>query len=194
MDLLETMPVLDKDIIEMIDFEYAAATILGDLITEASPGANIEMLSFAYKEDYEREFGKLKAEPLNNGLNFIGIGSVIRVNNQNRVYTIPVEAASIDMQKITINLNINMQLKKDMAYNFIKAYKDENMYTTYLNSKVQEKVKSVIFKYKADEIAKILENNMGEYWKKSYYYEVAIEDMKMYNLSYVEILKIIDKE
>ena len=47
---------------DMKDFVYSAICILGDLVTEASPGAQLEMMSFAeenkkYKEAVELEFG-----------------------------------------------------------------------------------------------------------------------------------------
>lgn len=50
---------------EMIDFEYSAVCVLGDLITEASPGAHLEVLSFA-KQEYEKalhlEFSRMYDE------------------------------------------------------------------------------------------------------------------------------------
>jgi hypothetical protein len=47
---------------DMIDFVYSGICILGDLISEGSPGANLEMMSFAeenkkYKEAVALEFG-----------------------------------------------------------------------------------------------------------------------------------------
>lgn len=49
----------EDGLIGMKNFFYTAATILGDFITEASPGANIEMLSFSkeYENAYRKEFG-----------------------------------------------------------------------------------------------------------------------------------------
>jgi hypothetical protein len=49
---------------EMKNFAYAAACILGDLVTEASPGANIQLLSFAeeYNSDYLKEFSSKYSE------------------------------------------------------------------------------------------------------------------------------------
>lgn len=46
---------------DMLDFAYTGISILGDLITEASQGANIQVLSFSdekkqYDEDYNKEF------------------------------------------------------------------------------------------------------------------------------------------
>jgi ribosomal protein L9 len=47
---------------DMISFAYTGICLLGDFVTEASPGANIQMLSFAekeneeYKEAYIKEF------------------------------------------------------------------------------------------------------------------------------------------
>lgn len=49
MDLYEVNELPDG-LVEMKSFEYSAACILGDLITEASPGANIQMLSFSCKD------------------------------------------------------------------------------------------------------------------------------------------------
>jgi len=54
-------------LIEMKDFAYSGITLLGDFITEASPGANMQMLSFSeaneqFKEDYQIEFGKYEDE------------------------------------------------------------------------------------------------------------------------------------
>jgi hypothetical protein len=48
---------------DMLDFVYAGITILGDYITEASPGANMTLLSFSeenekLKNAYKEEFGK----------------------------------------------------------------------------------------------------------------------------------------
>jgi hypothetical protein len=48
---------------DMLDFAYSGVTLLGDLITEASPGANIQILSFSeenakVKEAYLLEFGR----------------------------------------------------------------------------------------------------------------------------------------
>ena len=40
---------------EMLDFEYSAVCVLGDLITEASPGAHLEVLRFA-KKDMRRRY------------------------------------------------------------------------------------------------------------------------------------------
>ena len=50
----------EDGMIEMKNFEYTAACILGDMVTEASPGAEIQMLSFAYEEAYKKEFEMYK--------------------------------------------------------------------------------------------------------------------------------------
>ncbi len=56
----------EDGLIGMKKFFYTAATILGDFITEASPGANIEMLSFSkeYEDAYKKEFGYNKYSEL----------------------------------------------------------------------------------------------------------------------------------
>lgn len=45
-------------VLQLLDFTFAAVCVLGEFITPASPGANIELLSFAkeYAEDYKKEF------------------------------------------------------------------------------------------------------------------------------------------
>lgn len=56
MELLEA-EVREDDIIEMKDFVYSGICLLGDLLTEASPGARIEVLSFAKEnEEYKKAF------------------------------------------------------------------------------------------------------------------------------------------
>ena len=53
-------------LIGMKKFFYTAATVLGSMVTEASPGANIEMLSFSkdYEDAYKKEFGYNKYSEL----------------------------------------------------------------------------------------------------------------------------------
>jgi len=101
---------------------------------------------------FEREFGKLYQDQKEIGFNWIGFGTLDRVNNQVRNYEMTVTAASKDMQDVGIILNLNLRLKEDQAYNFLLNYKDETTYMQYLNNKVQEKVKTVILKYNAGEI------------------------------------------
>jgi hypothetical protein len=50
--------------LNLLDFTYAAVCVLGEFVTEASPGSHIEMVTFAEKENkeyqkvYDLEFGK----------------------------------------------------------------------------------------------------------------------------------------
>jgi len=101
---------------------------------------------------FEREFGTLYQDQKETGFNWIGFGSLQRINNQVRNYEIIVKAVSKDLQDVSIDLNLNLRIKKDQAYNFLVNYKDEATYLQYLNNKVQEKVKTVILKYDAVEI------------------------------------------
>ena len=98
---------------------------------------------------YEKEFGKLKMELKEPGIRYVGIGSFIRVNNQVRTYNIPVDAATKDIQSVNFDVNLNIQLKEEESFNFIKDYQTEESYFTYMNSKIQEKAKTVIYKYSA---------------------------------------------
>lgn len=56
----------EDGLIGMKKFFYTAATVLGSLVTEASPGANIEILSFSkdYEDAYKKEFGYNKYSEL----------------------------------------------------------------------------------------------------------------------------------
>ena len=51
-------------ILQLLDFTFAAVCVLGEFVTPASPGANIELLSFAkeYAEDYKKEFSDKYSE------------------------------------------------------------------------------------------------------------------------------------
>jgi len=102
----------------------------------------------------EKEFGNLYTEFKEPGFTWVGFGSLVRVNNQNRNYEIHVEAASKDLQQINMDLNLNMRIKKEETYEFIKNYQDESIYVLYINNKVQERVKTVVLKYNAEEVLK----------------------------------------
>ncbi len=100
----------------------------------------------------EREFGHLYQDIKDAGFTWVGFGDLIRVNNQIRNYEIIVAGASNDYQDVTMTLNLNIKIKKDEVYNFIKNYQSEQTYNQYLNNKVQEKVKSIVLKYSAEDV------------------------------------------
>lgn len=100
----------------------------------------------------EREFGHLYKDVKEAGFTWVGLGDLIRVNNQIRNYEIIVASASNDYQDVTMTLNLNIKIKKDEVYNFIKNYQSEQTYNQYLNNKVQEKVKAIVLKYSAEDI------------------------------------------
>lgn len=100
----------------------------------------------------EREFGKLYPEVKEQGFVWVGFGNLERVNNQVRNYEILVESASKDYQDVNLQINLNTKIKKERVYEFFKNYQTEGMYQQYLNNKVQEKVKSILLKYSAEEI------------------------------------------
>lgn len=101
---------------------------------------------------YEREFGILKPELKEQGFNWIGFGQLERVNNQIRNYEIVVEGASEDYQDVKMVLNLNIKIKKEVVYDYLKEYQSEEQFRQYLNNKVQEKVKTIILKYSAEEV------------------------------------------
>ena len=142
---------------------------------------------------YEVEFGKLRPELKDPGLNWIGIGHLDTVNNQVRAYNIHVAAASKDMQDVTFDVNINSRLKKDESYNFLRDYQDEASFTTYVNNKIQEKAKTIIYKYNAKEI---LDNRLalgieikGEVQKIPELKYFEIDDVALANIDYSDEYK-----
>lgn len=100
----------------------------------------------------ERELGKLDNKIREPGINYVGIGTLIRVNNQVRNYEIAVDGASSDFQSVDLILNLNLKINKDQVYDFVKDYRTEEMFTQYLNNKVQEKVKLVLLQYNAEKM------------------------------------------
>lgn len=102
----------------------------------------------------EREFGTLKPDIKHTGFNWVGIGTLLRVNNQVRNYEITIDGASSDFQDVQVTLNLNIQIEKDKVYDFVTNYRDEGEYNKYLNNKVEEKVKTILLKYNAEEILK----------------------------------------
>ena len=100
----------------------------------------------------EREFGTLYQDVKATGFTWVGFGTLQRTNNQVRNYEITIEAASNDYQDVKIILNLNTQIKRELVYDFVKNYLSEETYTQYLNNKVQEKVKTLVLKYSAEEI------------------------------------------
>lgn len=100
---------------------------------------------------FESEFGTLKQEMMHTGINYVGIGSKVTVNNQIRNYEMQIDTASKDLQTVKMDLNLNVRLKQDQAYNFLKNYPNEDTYKQYLNNKIQEKLKTIVLKYNAEE-------------------------------------------
>lgn len=111
-------------------------------------------ISIVHFDEYavEKEFGKLYSEFKEPGITWVGFGTLVRVNNQNRNYEVHVEAASKDLQQIDLDLNLNLRIKKEETYNFIKNYPSEEIYTQYINNKIQERVKTIVLKYNAEEV------------------------------------------
>jgi prohibitin 1 len=100
---------------------------------------------------YEREFGKLKYDLKEQGIRYIGFGSLVRVNNQVRNYEVNVDSASKDLQQVSMILNLNIRIKKDKVRDFILNYPNEETYNSYLNNKIQERAKMIVLKYQAEE-------------------------------------------
>lgn len=121
------------------------------------------------------------------GMNFIGFfSSMIKVNNQIRNYEILVDAPSKDYQSVKIDLNMNIRIKEDKTYEFVKNYPNEQMYINYLNNKVQEKVKTILLDYNAEEIL----NNRLKISKEFYDSAKEIKELEYFELNDLAIKNI----
>ena len=50
-----------------------------------------------------------------------------------------------------MNLNLNLRIKKDKVRDFILNYPNEEVYSSYLNNKIQERSKVIVLKYDAED-------------------------------------------
>jgi regulator of protease activity HflC (stomatin/prohibitin superfamily) len=142
---------------------------------------------------FEVEFGRLSSEMKGQGINYIGIGTLHRVNNQIRNHEITVEASSKDLQTVKITLNVNMQLKNDKAYEFVKNYASEETYTQYLNNKMQENIKIAVLKYNVldfvnnrSEVSKDIKTDVQAIPELNYF---DIKDISIVNIKYSDELE-----
>lgn len=95
----------------------------------------------------EKEFGQIVGDFKQPGFTYVGIGSLIRVNNQMRNYPVTVDGFTSDKQKVLLQLTLNMRIKEDLVKDYILDYKDEETYQLYLEKKAMDKVKVVLSKY-----------------------------------------------
>lgn len=101
---------------------------------------------------YEYELGNLKMDIKEPGIRWIGIGQLKRISNQYMNYNTKVDASTKDMQGVDFDVNVKLITKKDRAYEFFKDYPSMDSFKNYLESKIQEKSKTVLFKYNAEEL------------------------------------------
>lgn len=80
MDLIEAEERPDG-IREMLDFVYSGICLLGDSVREASPGANIQMMSFSKENELYEEAYKMEFTSRYSDVNF-AIPSVVKSNAQ----------------------------------------------------------------------------------------------------------------
>lgn len=120
-------------------------------------------------------------------------GSMIKVNNQIRNHEITIEASSKDLQKVSIVLNVNMQLKQDKAYDFVKNYASEEIYTQYLNNKMQENIKIDVLKFNVldfvnnrSEVSKDIKADVQGIPELNYF---DIKDISIVNIKYSDELE-----
>jgi regulator of protease activity HflC (stomatin/prohibitin superfamily) len=95
----------------------------------------------------EKEFGQIVGDFKQPGFTYVGIGSLIRVNNQMRNYAVNVDGFTSDKQKAILSLTLNMKIKEDLVKDYILDYKDEEVYQQYLEKKSMDKVKVILSKY-----------------------------------------------
>lgn len=95
----------------------------------------------------EKEFGQIVGDFKQPGFTYVGIGTLIRVNNQMRNYAVDVDGFTSDKQKAVLSLTLNMKIKEDLVKDYILDYKDEATYQQYLEKKAMDKVKVILSKY-----------------------------------------------
>lgn len=95
----------------------------------------------------EKEWGQIVGEFKEPGFTYVGIGTLIRVNNQMRNYPVTVDGFTSDKQKVLLQLTLNMRIKEKLVKDYIIDYKDEVTYQQYLEKKAMDKVKVVLSKY-----------------------------------------------
>lgn len=107
----------------------------------------------AYNEyAYEVEFGHLNPDLKHAGINYVGFGHLERMNNQIQSYNIKVDASTKDRQVVVFDVNLNMRLKESESFQFLKDYKEESTFITYLNNKILERSKTVITRFSAEDM------------------------------------------
>jgi regulator of protease activity HflC (stomatin/prohibitin superfamily) len=147
----------------------------------------------------EREFGKLKPDVFSAGFNWLGIGNLILVNNQIRNEEILIESFSLDIQEVKVNLILNIKIKENEVYNFVKDYRSEEIYKQYLTKKIQEKVKTILLKYEAEKIlenreniSKNIANSLSELEELKYF---EFKDIVLRNIQFSEeFQKIVERK
>lgn len=144
--------------------------------------------------------GKLSSDVYTQGIVYKGMfASMIRNNNQVRNHQITVEASSHDLQKVNLVINVNMQIKEDKVYDFVKNYASEQVYTDYLNNKMQESIKIDVLKYNIldfinnrSEVSKDIKFDVQNIPELTYF---NIRDISMVNISYSpELEKVLEQK
>jgi len=110
----------------------------------------------------EKEFGQIVGDFKQPGFTYVGIGTLIRVNNQMRNYAVDVDGFTSDKQKAVLSLTLNMKIKEDLVKDYILDYKDEITYQQYLEKKAMDKVKVVLSKYDGEWIIENRESLSAE--------------------------------
>lgn len=98
----------------------------------------------------EKEFGQIVGDFKQPGFTYVGLGTLIRVNNQMRNYAVEVDGFTSDKQKAFLSITLNMKIKEELVKDYILDYKDEETYQQYLEKKAMDKVKVVLSKYKGE--------------------------------------------
>jgi regulator of protease activity HflC (stomatin/prohibitin superfamily) len=98
----------------------------------------------------EKEWGQIVGDFKEPGFTYVGIGTLIRVNNQMRNYPVEVDGFTSDKQKALLSITLNMKIKEEFVRDYILDYKDEATYQQYLEKKAMDKVKVVLSKYEGE--------------------------------------------
>lgn len=138
----------------------------------------------------EKEFGQIVGDFKQPGFTYVGIGSLIRVNNQMRNYAVDVDGFTSDKQKAVLSLTLNMKIKENLVKDYILDYKDEAIYKQYLEKKAMDKVKVVLSKYDGEwiienreELSNELTNMLREVEEVKYF---EFKDVVIDNIEFSE--------
>jgi len=95
-------------------------------------------------------FGKVEEKTFEAGVNFKSpVQKVILMDNRNQKATIDLVCFSSDIQEVSIVYSLNYQIRKENAQDIYRTI-GSNYFDTVISPRIQESVKVIVAKYKAE--------------------------------------------